>query len=263
MADTRQSGPAWLLPTVVVGVLAVLAIAWVLLRGGQDVEQATTPQPSPAVSETGAEPAPRPEPASASEEPPAQVEDVTTPDLTQYEARDPDDVLAAGAVDAPVALVVFSDYQCQFCAKWSNETLPVMWEYVEAGDLRIEWRDVNIFGDASERGALAAYAAARQDRFLDYHAELFPDGQVRSERALSYEELVAIATDIGLDVAQFEADYASDAAQQAVGANEDLGAELGAFSTPSFILGGTPIVGAQPTEVFIQTFQDALASSEG
>ena len=35
------------------------------------------------------------------------------------------------------------------------------------------------------------------------------------------------------------------------------------MSTPSFIVGGTPTVGAQPTEVFTQMVDEALAESEG
>ena len=254
-----KSQPAWLLPTVVVGIVALIAIGAVLFNAFNSGDEQAEPAPETSPVVTTETPQ---EPGEESSEPVAEIEDVETEadeDLRVYEARDPDDLLAVGPVDAPVGMVVFSDYQCKFCAKWSAETLPVMMEHVEAGELRIEFRDVNIFGDASERAALASYAAAKQDRFMDFHSELFPNGDVLSERALSDESLLQIAEELGLDVEQFEADRASDEAKQVIQRNEDLGVELGAFSTPAFLLGGEPILGAQPTEVFEATFAEVLA----
>src|SRR5699024_7343174 len=100
-------------------------------------------------------------------------ESEAAPDLSSEECRDPDDLHAEGPADAPVVLVVFSDYQCPYCAKWSDETLPELREYVERGELRIEYRDVNIYGEDSERAARASLAAAMQGKHAEYHARLF------------------------------------------------------------------------------------------
>lgn len=189
---------------------------------------------------------------------PTQVEDHERPDLTTAERRDPDDLLVAGPVDAPVTLVVFSDYQCPFCAKWSYETLPLMMEHVEAGDLRVEWRDVNVFGAASERAARASYAAAAQGAFWDYHDALFAGGEKRSEADLSDDALAALAGELGLDVQRFTADMQSPAIAEQIAANARLGLDLGAYSTPVFLMGGEPLVGAQPSEVFLDAFDRAL-----
>lgn len=185
------------------------------------------------------------------------------PDLSgAAETRDEEDLLAAGPVDAPVVLVVFSDYQCPFCARWSEQTLPSMMEHVEAGDLRIEWRDVNVFGPASERAARASYAAALQGAFWEYHDALFEGGERRSADELSEEALVALADELGLDTDRFAADLGSEETAEVISANEQLGFDLGATFTPVFILGGQPIVGAQPTEVFEEAFPVALDAAE-
>ena len=169
--------------------------------------------------------------------------------------------MAVGPIDAPVGMVVFTDYQCMYCGKWNHDTLPALMEYVDAGELRIEWRDMNNFGMASEQASKAAYAAALQGKFLEYNDALFPDGGKRSESELSPEALIELAGELGLDVDQFTADMEAQSTEDYVLQVAAFAHSVGVTSTPTFTLGGTPIVGAQPTEVFVETFQKALAAS--
>ena len=180
----------------------------------------------------------------------------------EAETRDEADLQAIGPVDAPVALVVFSDYQCPYCASWTAETLPSMMEYVEEGRMRIEWRDVNVFGSESEQASKAAYAAALQDEYLAYHDALFADGQHRPADQLSAEALIDLADRLGLDAAQFEEDMESPETQTMIDTYAQTGLDLGAFSTPTFLVAGEPIVGAQPTDVFVDTVEAALAAND-
>ncbi|QBE49278.1 DsbA family protein [Leucobacter triazinivorans] len=195
----------------------------------------------------------------------AETDPATTqqapPDLTFVETRDPDDVQSAGPADAPVALVIYSDYQCPYCAKWSNETLPAMMDYAELGDLRIEWRDVNQYGADSERGARAAHAAGIQGRFWEFHDALFPNGAHLGPDRLTEEALVSIAGDLGLDTGRFLADMNSDETLAAVQRYAAEGRRLGVSGTPTFVLGGEPIVGAQPRSVFTETLTRKLAEA--
>lgn len=178
------------------------------------------------------------------------------------ERRDPKDPLALGRVDAPVVLVAFGDYQCGHCASWSTDTMTALQKHVEDGTLRIEWRDLNIFGKDSARAARAAWAAGRQDRFLDYHHALFADGHPRSAEQLSEEALVDLADELGLDTERFSADMDSADAKEAIAQNQQLGYALGASSTPAFMLDRKPLLGDQPAEVFERGIQRALAGQE-
>lgn len=182
-------------------------------------------------------------------------------DLTHVEQRDPDDPLAIGGVDAPVTLVVFSDYQCPYCASWSEDTLPAMMDYVDVGDLRIEWRDLNVYGALSEQASKASFAAGLQDKFWQFHDELFLDGEIRSEGQLTQDAMLEIADNLGIDTEQFIEDMRSDVVNEQIQANEALGTDLGAYSTPAFVLGGQPMLGAQPTNVFVDAMEDALATA--
>ncbi|MGO1756032.1 MAG: thioredoxin domain-containing protein, partial [Brevibacterium aurantiacum] len=142
MSNTPSPVRRWAVPITVIVAAVVLFITAISLGQGR------TDSPE--------------EGSQAAGEGPVEVEAVETPDLSDIERRDEGDPLAVGPVDAPVGLVIFDDYQCPFCAQWSQDTLPLMMERVEEGELRIEWRQVNVFGDASLRAAQAAYAAALQ-----------------------------------------------------------------------------------------------------
>lgn len=63
---------------------------------------------------------------------------------------------------------------------------------------------------------------------------------------------------MGLDADRFAADLDSPEATAAVQRNIDEAAAIGAFSTPAFLLADSPILGAQPTEVFVGALEAAL-----
>lgn len=235
---TRRK-PSWVVPLAILTITALLIALVVNVNQGQN-GASSEPQQSGA----------------------AEVHSSQQPKVHDAELREEGDLLTAGPVDAPVVLVVFSDYQCPYCAKWNKDTLPTMMSHAEAGDLRIEWRDINVLGPASKVAARAAHAAAQQDAFWEYHDALFAEGERRPKSELSEKALTELAKEQGLDVDRFTTDMASEETAQVVARNERLGVELGATSTPVFTLGGQPIVGAQPTGVFTQAFDDALAEAE-
>ncbi|WP_209323733.1 DsbA family protein [Brevibacterium renqingii] len=230
----------WWIPAAVIAV-AIALVAMILLNDrGQDADSTATPdepgEPDVVVTE---------------------VEDPEQADVDTSGSDRADDPLADGPSDAPVTLVVFSDYQCPFCAAWSQDTLPKMLDYVDSGDLRIEWREVNVFGSASKQAAKAAYAAALQDQHWEFHDALFSDGEPRSPDELTPEALTEVAEQIGLDIDRFTSDMNSEKTAEAVAENEKMGTDLGAFSTPTFLLNGQPYVGAQPTSVFVDAIEEA------
>lgn len=178
------------------------------------------------------------------------------------ERRDAMDPLAFGPVDAPVTMVVFGDYQCPYCAKWSHDTLPAMLKRVQSGQLRIEMRDLSVFGPESRRAAQATYAAALQDRHLQYHNELFAGGEKRSPDELSDQALIDTAADLSLDIAKFRTDMTSASTQRAVDRNESDASAVGAYSTPAFILGGQPMAGAGSTSTYLDKLDALLPEGE-
>ncbi len=236
---------SWLIPVVVVAVAAALLVVSLLASRERSAVEGAPAGDSAVV-----------------DGPVAKVEEPEQPPLPDMARRDPEDPMAVGPADAPVALIVYSDFQCPFCASWSAATQPTMLEHADEGTLRVEFRDINAFGPVSQQAAQAAYAASLQGKYLEYHDALFEGGEKRPAEELSAEALTAVAAEVGLDVERFEADLASPEVAAAVQANIDEATSLGIFSTPAFLLGDTPILGAQPTEVFEEAFQDELSKSE-
>lgn len=167
---------------------------------------------------------------------------------------------ALGAVDAPVVLVEYADYRCPFCGVFARDTMPTLVaEYVEAGELRIEWRDLPVFGDESESAAVAGRAAGAQGKFWEYHEAIFAGAPERGHPSLPREKLIELAGEAGVaDIEQFTRDLDDPELLATVLADREEGAQLGITSTPIFIVNNTPIAGAQPLDTFRQVIEAEL-----
>ncbi|WP_430478763.1 DsbA family protein [Streptomyces sp. P11-1] len=179
------------------------------------------------------------------------------PELAKLARRDAGDKLAAGRADAPVVLIEYADFKCGYCGKFARDTEPeLIKEYVENGTLRIEWRNFPIFGEESENAARGAWAAGQQDRFWEFHAAAYAEGA--KEKGFSKDRVKALAQEAGVkDLARFMKDLDGEAARAAVAKDQEQAYGIGATSTPSFLINGRPIAGAQPKETFTRAIEAA------
>lgn len=181
-------------------------------------------------------------------------------DLAHRIAGDP---LAQGSVNAPVVMVMFSDFRCPFCAEFSRTTEQVLVKkYVDTGILRIEWRDFPIFGAQSTAAAIAGRAAAAQGRFFQFTQAVYSVAPQTGHPDLSPADLVGFARKAGVpDLAKFTAAMDNPDAAKAVAADLDQTSNLGVTSTPAFIINGYPLVGAQPLADFTSLIDKIRALS--
>ena len=177
------------------------------------------------------------------------------------ERRQAGDPLALGAPDAPVALVVFSDYRCPFCAKFSRDIEPeLVNRYVDAGRLRIEWRDFPIFGPQSMSAARAGRAAAEQGKFWEFNSAVYAAAPERSKADLTDGVLIDFARQAGVpDIDKFTAAMRGSAFDAAINSDLAQGTGIGVPSTPAFLINDVPMLGAQPIEDFVRAIDGALA----
>jgi protein-disulfide isomerase len=172
--------------------------------------------------------------------------------------RDPKDRLAQGRADAPVVMVAYSDFQCPFCGKFARDTEPeLVKRFVDDGTLRIEWRDFPYLGPESTTAAHAGRAAAAQGKFWAFHDAMYADQQPPNSGKVDQDYLVAIARKLGLDVEKFRKDLYSRWAAQEVNRDFREGRSIGVTGTPAFLVNGQPIMGAQPTQVFVDAIEQA------
>ncbi|MGW8767974.1 DsbA family protein [Streptomyces sp. NPDC055815] len=182
-------------------------------------------------------------------------------ELEAYARRDPSDKLALGRADAPVVLIEYADFKCGYCGKFARDTEPALVKkYVENGTLRIEWRNFPIFGEESENIARASWAAGQQGRFWEFHKAAYAEGA--KEKGFGKDRIAALAKEAGVaDAARFARDSEGAAAREAVRADQEQGYALGATSTPSFLVNGRPIAGAQPLETFTEAIEAAAKAA--
>ncbi|MEU7185108.1 DsbA family protein [Streptomyces sp. NPDC045369] len=183
--------------------------------------------------------------------------------LAQQTSRRTDgDPLAVGKKDAPVVLVEYADYQCSFCGRFTRETQPeLIKKFVDDGTLRIEFRNFTIYGADSERAARASWAAGQQGKFWQMHDELY--AKTNKGSALAEDKLVEMARESGVaDLDRFRSDLNGAAAAAALKKDQNEGYGIGVQSTPSFLVNGRPIAGAQPTDVFEQTVRQAAEQAK-
>jgi protein-disulfide isomerase len=151
------------------------------------------------------------------------------------------DVAAAGNPvlgSGPVQVVVFSDFQCPACAV----AAPSLGQPAADGRITLTYRFfplTRIHANA-HAAALAALAAAEQDRFWQFHDQLFARQQtwagVTPEAA--QEAFARIAADIGLVVGRWQADLAKPELAARVDADVQKATELGLAGTPSIFVDG-------------------------
>lgn len=176
--------------------------------------------------------------------------------------RDVDDPRAVGRVDAPVVLIEYADFRCPFCGVFARETEPQLQKYIKDGTLRIEFRDLAIFGEQSTRAAAASRAAGEQGKFWDFYSAVYGDAPERGHANLTDSELMSYAAKIGIkNMSQFTKDMDSTTIANDVQADAKEAYDIGASSTPLFLVNDEPILGAQPASVFIEKIERLAAAS--
>jgi protein-disulfide isomerase len=150
-----------------------------------------------------------------------------------------------------VTLVEFFDYNCGYCKR----ALSDLQELTKADPkLRVVLKDFPVLGPESLAASKVALAAKQQlsgDKLFDYHVRLLGSrGTVTGERAM------AVAKEMGLDLARIAKDVDGPAVKAALAENAMLGEKLSLTGTPAYVIGNEIVSGA----VGVEPLKGAIAS---
>lgn len=140
-----------------------------------------------------------------------------------------------GPLDAPVKLVVFSDFDCPFCKAWLTRNLRATLREEFGDQLAVVFRHYPVRGEDSWTVAEAAQCAGEQGKFWAYHDAWFEQHTVGET---TEDEMVGIAAAIGLDITSWQT--CRDTGQFAAYVQQDfqLAQSTGYVEPPVFFANG-------------------------
>lgn len=165
------------------------------------------------------------------------------------------DAPSRGPADAPITIVMFSDFECPYCREGLNIVKRLESEY--AGKIRFAYKAFPIDRHPNAMAAaLMAYSARAQGKFWPFHDLLF------SQRGLDPDTLLDYCERVGLDIDAVQADMRD--LKYAVPVRKDIrqARKLMVRSTPTFFLNGRRITGAQSVFDFRDVIDEELGFVE-
>jgi protein-disulfide isomerase len=148
-----------------------------------------------------------------------------------------------GAADAPVTIVLFTDFQCPYCAR----IVPLLNQVLEKnqGKVKLVFKNFPLnTHQFARKAATAALAAGRQGKFWELHDRLFQNYNRLNDQVVQEQ-----AQELGLDMQKFEKDMNDPQIQQVI--NQDLQdvAKAEVRATPTIYVNGALLRNNSPEEI--------------
>lgn len=186
----------------------------------------------------------------ATNDPGASLQPKKIKDWRRFDAG----IKTIGSRTAPVSVIVFSDFQCPFCARLAHSLDRVRATYPD--QVRIVFRNFPIesLHPHAKAAAAAAECSAGQGRFAPLHDLLFqhPD-------SIGIWQWKTVAERAGIpDIGRFEDCLTSNATTARLGEDSAAAITLGLTGTPTVLINSWLLRSGAPTDSVL----DALLRSE-
>lgn len=174
------------------------------------------------------------------------------------------DARGLGDPNAPIVLVEYSDYQCEFCASFVRDTKPQLEEhYIKTGKVYFVYRDYPLeIHPGAKLAASAANCAADQGSFWPMHDRLYngaTEGEWSDGAAADRTVFLGYAKEFRLDMEQFESCLDATAAnERRIQTDVDAGNLRFINATPTFLLNGNIVRGSHSYRVWQSLIDDRL-----
>ncbi len=170
-----------------------------------------------------------------------------------------------GNANAPVTMAYWYDYQCPFCQRAEQETMPqIIKNYVDTGKLKIVFKDYQFLSEDSQRLGKVSRAVwdTAPDKFYQWHKAVYDNQGIENTGWATDAKILSITTGVlGATDAQRVMQLAKTNAaayQEEMDADKAEGAAMGISGTPGTIIGTELISGAQPYAAFQAAIETAL-----
>jgi protein-disulfide isomerase len=162
-----------------------------------------------------------------------------------------------GNSDAPVTIIMFSDYSCSFCRRFHVETFPQLKEkYIDSGLVKFVYRNYILSPEGiSYPSSLLANCVRDQggdDAFFYTHDALY-------ELDFNLAEVKdRVVSSLRLDEERLQSCFEAGEFLPYIDEDIEVAKTIGITRTPTFIINGNVLVGAQPFELFEEFIDEVL-----
>jgi len=165
-----------------------------------------------------------------------------------------------GDAHAPVTVIEISDYQCAYCGEHLRETQPVlMEEYVEAGKVRLVSHVVGFLPPAQVVAA-AAMCANEHGAYFEFQRLAF-EHRLADAGFAQQEGIYRVGAQAGVEPKAFAACVDEGRYLGLVGVSTMEATQMGIAFTPSVIINGLLIEGAEDVDLYRRKIDEALAAA--
>jgi protein-disulfide isomerase len=163
-----------------------------------------------------------------------------------------------GQADAPVTIVIISDFECPYCSRVTATLARVENEYGPAR-VRLVWKNNPSPSHPNARPAAEAAVAVKAlgGDFWKFHDLAFSH-----QKELTSEHFAEWASKAGVDTSRFRAELLAARSAAKVDRDIALARRIGANGTPHFRINGKTLTGAQPYDKFKQLIDEQLAAAD-
>ena len=161
-----------------------------------------------------------------------------------------DDDPVLGSPDAKVLMIEFGDYQCPSCRQFWKDIEPrLKKDYIDTGKVKLVFRDFPLMQIHPEAlmAAMAVNCAGEQGKYWQFHDKVFREQYNRGDDVIRMKaaDLKKWAKDIGVDQAKFDQCLDSEKFKNEVMKDKAEGDAAGVQGTPTFLINGRIMGGAQ------------------
>lgn len=163
-----------------------------------------------------------------------------------------------GNNNAPVTMVIFSDFQCPFCGRAAATVDELKKKY--KGKMQIAFKQFPLSFHKEARPAAEASLCVNDqgsDKFWKFHDLAF-----KTQQKLDTSGLETLAKQAGVDLTKFKQCVDSKKFNATVQADLEYGEKLGVRSTPTFFINGEVVSGAMPVDQFSEVIEEAITTGK-